>query len=69
MGIEAAIKKVIAFFMPLFHNDKKQLDGAAGYLLLDEPTNALDKEGVIRIRQIIKEEAERGAVVIIASHN
>ncbi len=38
-------------------------------LLLDEPTNALDKEGVIRIRQIIKEEAERGAVVIIASHN
>ena len=38
-------------------------------ILLDEPTNALDKESVERIRTIIKEEANRGAIVIIASHN
>lgn len=38
-------------------------------LLLDEPTNALDSEGVILIRKLIKREAERGAVVLLASHN
>lgn len=38
-------------------------------LLLDEPTNALDKEGVAQIQRILKEEAQRGAVVILASHN
>lgn len=39
------------------------------FLLLDEPTNGLDEDGVKRIREIIKREAERGAVVLIASHN
>lgn len=38
-------------------------------LMLDEPTNALDEEGVELIRQIINEEKERGAMVLIASHN
>lgn len=38
-------------------------------ILLDEPTNALDKESVERIRKIMKEEASRGAIVIVASHN
>jgi len=38
-------------------------------LLLDEPTNALDESGVDLVRDIIKEEASRGALVIIASHN
>jgi len=38
-------------------------------LLLDEPTNALDEESVANIRSIIKQEAERGAIVLIASHN
>lgn len=38
-------------------------------LMLDEPTNALDEEGVELIRKIIKEEKERGAMVLIASHN
>lgn len=38
-------------------------------LLLDEPTNALDEASVIRIRQIIREQAENGAIVVIASHN
>ena len=38
-------------------------------LLLDEPTNALDAQSVERVRGIIREEAERGAIVVIASHN
>lgn len=38
-------------------------------LMLDEPTNALDQEGIDRVRKIITEEKERGAIVLIASHN
>lgn len=38
-------------------------------LMLDEPTNALDEEGIDRIRRIVKEEKERGALVLLASHN
>ena len=39
------------------------------FLLLDEPTNALDESGVKLLREIVQEEATRGALVIIASHN
>lgn len=38
------------------------------YLFLDEPTNAIDKDGVDLIHKIVREEAERGAVVLLASH-
>ncbi len=38
-------------------------------ILLDEPTNALDESGVKLIRDIILREKERGALVLIASHN
>lgn len=38
-------------------------------LLLDEPTNALDAKGVELVRNIILEERQRGATVLIASHN
>lgn len=38
------------------------------FLFLDEPTNAIDKEGAVMVRQIISEEAKRGAVVLLASH-
>ena len=37
-------------------------------LLLDEPSNALDKKGVEMVRAIIQEEKERGALIILASH-
>lgn len=37
-------------------------------ILLDEPTNALDKKSTENIRDIIAEEAARGAIVVIASH-
>lgn len=38
-------------------------------LLLDEPTSALDEKGRRLIHEVLKEEAARGAVVVIASHS
>lgn len=38
-------------------------------LMLDEPTNALDSEAVAQVREIITQEKERGALVLLASHN
>ncbi len=38
-------------------------------ILLDEPTNALDEDGVKLIYNLIKEEKNRGAVIIIATHH
>lgn len=38
------------------------------FLFLDEPTNAIDKDGVNLVYDIIRQEAARGAVVLIASH-
>lgn len=41
---------------------------APDILFLDEPCNSLDEEGVERIRRIIREEKERGALILLASH-
>lgn len=38
-------------------------------LLLDEPTNALDESGIEMVREIIISERDRGATVIISSHD
>jgi ABC-2 type transport system ATP-binding protein len=38
-------------------------------LLLDEPTNAIDEEGVTQVYQILKEEKERGTLIILTSHH
>ena len=38
-------------------------------ILLDEPTNALDEKGIRDISNIICEEKERGALIVIASHD
>lgn len=38
-------------------------------IMLDEPTNGLDEYGVDEIRQLILEEKERGALILLASHN
>lgn len=38
-------------------------------IMLDEPTNALDEAGVEEIRKLILEEKERGALILLASHN
>ncbi len=38
-------------------------------IILDEPTNGLDKYGVELIRDILQEEKNRGALIILTSHN
>ena len=38
-------------------------------VLLDEPTNALDEEGVSMLRKAIVTQRERGATVVVASHD
>lgn len=38
-------------------------------IMLDEPTNGLDDGGVELIRKLIMEEKQRGAIVLLASHN
>lgn len=37
-------------------------------LILDEPTNGLDPQGIIQIREIIKQIAAGGTTIILASH-
>lgn len=38
-------------------------------LVLDEPTNALDVDGIAMVVGLLAEERERGATVLVASHN
>lgn len=38
-------------------------------LILDEPFNGLDKEGVLRMRELLKELKKQGKAMILASHN
>lgn len=38
-------------------------------IILDEPTNALDEESIVNLMKIIKEERNRGATILITSHN
>ena len=38
-------------------------------ILLDEPTNALDNDAVQLIYKLLKEEKERGALVVITTHH
>ncbi len=38
-------------------------------IILDEPTNALDTDSIEKLRQIIKNHKERGALIILSSHD
>jgi ABC-2 type transport system ATP-binding protein len=38
------------------------------YLFLDEPTSGLDPNGVLLVRDLIREQARRGAMVLLNSH-
>lgn len=38
-------------------------------IILDEPTNALDEQGINLVRTILLEEKQRGALILISSHN
>ena len=42
---------------------------APDLILLDEPTNSLDEEAVQLVRSILLTERDRGALIVIASHN
>lgn len=37
-------------------------------LIFDEPTNAIDEEGIVVLKKIIKEEREKGKLILLASH-
>lgn len=38
-------------------------------LLLDEPMNALDQEGIVQVKTILKEHVQNGGTLIFTSHN
>lgn len=38
-------------------------------IMLDEPTNGLDDSGIKQIRDVIMQEKNRGALILLASHN
>ena len=38
-------------------------------LILDEPTNALDSDGIELVRDILHQEKERGALILISCHD
>ena len=54
----------------------KQRLGIAGaimehpeFILLDEPTNALDVDGIQMVKKVLREERERGALIVLACHD
>ena len=71
VGLDIANKKIVKIYS-LGMKQKLILAQAImekpELLLLDEPTNALDEESVERVRQIIEEERERGALIVLTSH-
>jgi ABC-2 type transport system ATP-binding protein len=44
------------------------LVGSPDLLVLDEPTTGLDPNGAAELREIVREETERGATVLFSSH-
>lgn len=50
-------------------NPLKSSGAEVGLHFMDEPTNGLDEAGVKEIRQLIEQEKERGALILLASHN
>ncbi len=47
----------------------RALAHAPGLVLLDEPTTGLDRDGISLLERVVREEAERGAVVIVVTHD
>lgn len=38
-------------------------------ILLDEPTNALDEGGIVKLRELLHREKERGALILLSCHD
>lgn len=72
VGLDPASKKKVKKFslgMKQRLNIAQAIFEKQNVILLDEPTNALDAEGVERIYQIVREERERGALIVMATHH
>ena len=54
------MKQRIGIAQALIHKPK--------LLILDEPTNGLDPQGIIELRNILKEYAKKGVSVLVSSH-
>jgi ABC-2 type transport system ATP-binding protein len=44
------------------------LIGGPRVLILDEPANGLDPDGIVRIRELLRDFADRGGTVLLSSH-
>lgn len=71
VGLNPADKKPFAKFS-LGMKQKlaiaQALMGQPELLILDEPTNALDADSVVQVRELFLQQKERGATILIASH-
>jgi ABC-2 type transport system ATP-binding protein len=54
------MKKKLALLCALVHRPR--------VLLLDEPTNGLDPPTALRVRELLRREAQRGAAVLLSTH-
>lgn len=72
VGLNPTLRKKFMFFSL---GMKQKLGIAAAILnfpdilILDEPTNALDASALELLSRVVREERDRGAVVLIASHS
>ena len=70
VGLETDIKvKKFSLGMKQRLNIAQAIFEHQNIIMLDEPTNALDDKGVKLIYDIIREERERGAFVLISTHH
>jgi ABC-2 type transport system ATP-binding protein len=72
VGLDAKDKRIVAKYS-MGMRQKLALAQAImekpDVILLDEPTNGLDEIAVEMVRKVLREEKERGALIMIASHN
>lgn len=72
VGLNRALKKAVGKYSLGMRQKLAIAQAVMEYpdiILLDEPTNALAEKSVERFRRIMLMERERGALIVIASHN
>ena len=71
-GIKYAAKKKVGKYslgMKQRLGIAQAMMGKPQIYILDEPMNALDKNGIVKVREYLIAEKERGKIIILASHN